>query len=49
MEIGNILYYGGIALASCGGVLGVIAFIVLHAKAKRLDAELDREYGTQKK
>ena len=49
MAIGNVLYYGGIVLASCAVVLGIIAVIVFHSKSKRLKTELDREYGPQKK
>ncbi len=48
-QMGNTLYYAGVAAMALAVILGAVGFFVLRAKEKRLSQTLDEEYGTQKK
>lgn len=45
--MGEMLFYGGIALMGVSAASGVIAIIVFKLRSIRLNARLDGEYGRE--
>lgn len=41
----ELLFYGGIALMAVTAAAVAVAAVVLHLSKKRLDAQLEAEYG----
>lgn len=49
MSENEILFYGGIIVFVCSGILAVLSFGILKLKSVRLHAKFDEEYGKEKK
>ena len=47
-EISDIMFYGGIALASVSVLLGLISVIVFSLTGHLLRLQLDKEYGKKR-
>lgn len=43
----ELLFYIGIAIAVCSIFFAIVFFVVSKIKKKRLDVQLDREYGKE--
>lgn len=44
----EVLYMGGLVIAGCSLVSGVLSLCILQIKKVRLDAQLTAEYGEKK-
>lgn len=49
MEVRELLFYGGIAVAAAATLFNIAAFVIFKLRAARLKRLLDMEYGEQKK
>lgn len=49
MNWGELLFYGGIAVAAGAVLFGIAAFVTLRVKRRRLEAALDEEYGPRER
>lgn len=48
MELGNLLFYGGVALMAVAVVMGLVTFAVYRLCAAKLKRALEAEYGEKK-
>lgn len=42
---GNVLFYGGLALMAVAAAGGLVTVLLLSIRKKRLDRQLEEEYG----
>ncbi len=49
MDGSQILFYAGIALMAIGALGAVISFFALRSSKKRLNAQLEKEYGARRR
>ena len=48
MTGGTLLFYGGIAGMALAALGGVIAAVILRLSGKRLNSQLEKEYGKKR-
>ena len=49
MELHTLLFSGGLVLMGCAAVGAVIVSVTLTVSGKRLKAQLEKEYGPQRR